>query len=39
MGAGEEISEVDEFAVVLIFNVDNTPSVLASPNLLSPHND
>ena len=35
MGAGEEVSEVDEFAVVLILNVDNSPSVLASTDLLA----
>lgn len=35
MGAGEEISEVDEFAVVLVLDVDNSPSVLASTDLLA----
>ena len=30
MGAGEEISEVDKFAVILVFDVDHTPSVLAT---------
>jgi hypothetical protein len=39
MGAGEEISEVDEFAVILIFNVDYTPSVLAPTNLFASDND
>jgi len=35
MGAGEEVSEVDEFAVILILNIDNSPSVLASTDLLA----
>jgi len=39
MGAGEEVSEVDKFAMVLILHVDDTPSVLASTDLLAPNND
>jgi hypothetical protein len=39
VGTGEEVSEVDEFAVVLILNVDDTPSVLAPPNLLASNHD
>ena len=39
MGAGKEISEVDKFAVVLVFNVDHAPSVLAATDLLSSNND
>lgn len=39
MGTGEEISEIDKFAVVLIFNVDHAPSVLASTDLLASNND
>ena len=39
MGPGEEVSEVDEFAVVLILNVDDTPPVLAPSNLLAPNHD
>jgi hypothetical protein len=39
VGAGEEVSEVDEFAVVLILNVDDSPSVLAAPDLLAPNDD
>lgn len=39
MGAGEEVSEVDEFTVVLILNVDDSPSVLAAANLLASNND
>ena len=27
VGAGEEVSEIDEFAVVLILDIDNSPSV------------
>lgn len=39
MGTGEEVSEVDEFAVVLILDVDNSPSVLAPTDLLASNND
>jgi hypothetical protein len=39
VGAGEEVSEVDEFAVVLILNVDDTPSVLAATDLLASNDD
>lgn len=39
MGSGEEISEVDKFAVVLILDVDNTPSVLTTTDLLASNND
>jgi hypothetical protein len=39
MGTGEEVSEVDEFAVVLILDVDNSPSVLAPTDLLPSNND
>jgi hypothetical protein len=35
VGSGEEISEVYEFTVVLILDVDNSPSVLTSSNLLA----
>jgi hypothetical protein len=35
VGAGKEVSEVDEFAVVLIFNIDDSPSVLTSTDLLA----
>lgn len=38
MGTGEEVSKVDKFAVVLILNVDNSPSVLTTTDLL-PSND
>jgi hypothetical protein len=39
VGAGEEVSEVDEFAVVLVLNVDDTPSVLAATDLLASNDD
>lgn len=39
VGTGKEISEVDEFAVVLILDVDDSPSVLTSTNLLASNND
>ena len=39
VGAGEEISEIDEFAVVLILDVDDSPSVLAATDLLASNND
>jgi hypothetical protein len=39
VGAGEEVAEGDEFAVVFIFDVDDAPAVLASANLLSVDND
>lgn len=39
MGSQKEVSEVDEFAVVLVLNVNDTPAVLATANLLSIDND
>ena len=39
MGSGEEVSEVDEFTVVLILDVDDAPSVLATTDLLASNND
>ena len=39
MGSGKEVSEVDEFTVVLILNVDDSPSVLAPTDLLASNND
>ena len=39
MSAGEEVSEIDEFAVVLILNVDDSPSVLAAADLLASNDD
>ena len=37
--SGKEVSEIDEFAVVLIFHVDDAPSVLSAANLLAINND
>jgi hypothetical protein len=39
MGAGKEVSEIDEFAVVLILNIDNSPSVLTTADLLASDDD
>lgn len=33
VGAEEEVTEVDEFAMVLIFDIDHTPAVLAATDL------
>ena len=38
VGAGEEVSEIYEFAVVLILDVDDSPSVLAATDLLASNN-
>ena len=35
----QKVTQVDEFAVVLILNVDDTPSVLAPTDLLAVHDD
>ena len=34
VGAGEEVAQVDEFAVSLVFDVDGTPAVLAAADRL-----
>lgn len=39
MSAQEEVTQVDELAVVLILDVDDTPSVLATTDLLAIDND
>lgn len=39
MGSEEEVAQVNEFTVGLILDVDDTPSILASANLLAIHND
>ena len=39
MSADEEIAEIDEFAVVFVFDVDNAPSVLATTDLLAIDDD
>lgn len=39
MCAGQEISQADEFAVVLVFHIDHTPSVLATSYGAAPDNN
>lgn len=39
VGSEQEVTEVDELAVSLVLNVDNTPSVLTATDLLSVDND
>jgi hypothetical protein len=39
MGSGEEISKVNKFAMVFILNINDTPSVLATTDLLAIDND
>jgi hypothetical protein len=39
VGAGEEVSEVDKFAVVLVLDIDDSPSVLTATDLLAPDDD
>jgi hypothetical protein len=39
VGAGKEIAQVNKLAVVLIFDIDNTPAVLTAANLLAVHDD
>lgn len=39
MGPEQEVPQVDELAVVLVLNVDNAPSVLATTDLLAVDND
>jgi hypothetical protein len=39
MGAGKEVSEVDEFAVILVLDVDDSPSVLTTTDLLPTNDD
>jgi hypothetical protein len=36
---GEEVPEVDEFAVILVFHVDDTPAILAASDLLASDDD
>ena len=36
---GEEVPEIDEFAMVFVFHVDDTPAVLTSSNLLAADDD
>lgn len=35
VGAGEEVAEVDKLAVVLVLDIDHTPAVLATADLLA----
>lgn len=39
VSAGEEVAEVHKFAVVLILDIDDTPAVLATANLLARNDD
>lgn len=39
VGTGEEVSQIDEFAVVLVLDVDHTPAVLTTTDLLSVDNN
>lgn len=39
VGASEEVAQVDELAVVLILDVDHTPAVLTTANLLAIDNN
>lgn len=39
VGSEQEVSQVDEFAVVLVLNVDDTPAVLATTDLLAIDNN
>lgn len=39
VGAGQEVAEVDEFAVVFVFNVYHAPAVLTAADLFSIDDD
>ena len=39
MGSGKKVSKVDKFTVVLVLDINNSPSVLASTDLLASDND
>lgn len=39
VGAREEVAEVDEFAMVLVFDVYHAPTVLAATDLLTTNDD
>lgn len=39
VGTGQEVAQVDEFTVVLVLDVDDTPAVLAATNLLAVDNN
>ena len=37
VGASKEVSEVNKFAVVLVLNINDAPSILAATDLLAPN--
>lgn len=39
MGSEEEVAQIDKFAVVLVLNVNDAPSVLTAAHLLAVDND
>lgn len=39
MGPGQKVAQVDEFTVVLILDIDDTPSVLTATDLLAIDNN
>lgn len=39
VGAEQEVTKVDEFAVLLVLDVDDAPAVLAATDLLAVDND
>lgn len=39
MGTSEEISEIDEFAVIGVFDVNDTPAILTTTHLLPIYNN
>jgi hypothetical protein len=39
MSASEEVTKVHEFAVVLVFHIDDTPAVLTTSDLTTPHDN
>jgi hypothetical protein len=39
VSASKEVAQIDEFAVVLVLHIDDTPTVLATTDLLATNND
>ena len=39
VSAGKEVPQVDEFAMILVLDVDHTPTVLATADLLAVDNN
>jgi hypothetical protein len=39
VSASEKVAQIDEFAVVLVLHIDDTPTVLATTDLLATNND